>query len=98
MVDTVATEVVLLLHMPPPVLVLSADVVPIQIPVAPDIGAGDTATVTVVVAAQPVERVYVIVTVPGDTPPITPVVSPAVAIEVFALVQVPPPALLNVVV
>lgn len=51
--DTVETVVLLLFHIPPPGLLLNADVAPTHSPVAPAIAAGDVLTVTMVDAIQP---------------------------------------------
>ena len=51
---TVATGILLLLHVPPPVVLLSCVVRPEHIEVTPVIGAGSGFTVTVVVTRQPV--------------------------------------------
>jgi hypothetical protein len=50
---TVATEVLLLLHEPPEVALVSVVVLPIQMLVDPPIAAGLALTVTVVVTRQP---------------------------------------------
>ncbi len=50
----VATEVLLLLHVPPPTSE-SAEVDPLQIPKDPEIAAGEGFTVTMVIALQPEE-------------------------------------------
>jgi multidrug efflux pump subunit AcrA (membrane-fusion protein) len=56
---------------------------------------GATLTVIVRVAIQPVGKVYVIVTVPADTPVTTPVPATTVARVMFPLVQVPVAGLLD---
>src|ERR1043166_4771101 len=95
----VATPVLLLLQVPPPVPSLNVVVAPWQILVTPVIGRGDGYTVTVMAAAQPVLRVYEMVEVPAATPVTIPVDEPIVATVVLLLVQIPPPvASLNVVV
>jgi hypothetical protein len=52
----VATPVLLLVHVPPPVVLLSVVIVPAQIPVAPVIAAAPVLMVTMVVAVQPVPK------------------------------------------
>ena len=95
---TVATEVLLLLQVPPPEISLNAVEDKTQTFVIPVIGAGAGLTETVVTAMHPVARVYVIVDVPPDLPKTIPVPAPIVATDVLLLLQVPPPASLNAVV
>jgi hypothetical protein len=90
--STIATAVLLLLHVPPPVALLSVVDEPRHKDIVPVNAAGIGLTVTVAVVEHPVEEtVYVIVVVPADTPPKTPDAEPTVAIEELALVHVPPP-------
>ena len=96
--DIVATVVVLLLQIPPPVEQLNAEVVAMHNPVAPVMAAGDVFTVTAVVILHPVDNIYVIVAVPADIPLTMPVVRATAATDVLLLVQVPPPASLSAVV
>ena len=97
---TVATAVLLLVHVPPPVASVSAAVPPRQMLTAPVGMIGDAAfTVTIVVALQPVEAMQVIVAVPVATPVTMPDVAPIVATDVLLLLQLPVPnVLLSVVV
>ena len=89
--STVAIAVLLLLHVPPLVASLNVVVLPAQTVVMPVIGAMGF-TVTVVVAAQPVDIVYVIAVVPADTPDTIPDPKPIVAIAADPEVHVPPVA------
>lgn len=84
--DTVATDVVLLLQVPPGTASLSCVVEPGHTVVVPKI-AGRVPTVTVAVAVQPPD-VYDITAVPGATPPTVPPAT--VATAVLLLLQVPP--------
>ncbi len=65
---TVATDVLLLIHVPPLVASVSVIAIPVQSRVFPEIDAGDGLTVTIVVAVQPETTVNVIVAVPNATP------------------------------
>jgi hypothetical protein len=90
---TVATVVLLLLHVPPAVASLNIVVSPKHTFVLPVIGAGNGFTVTVVVMKQP--NVYVIVVVaavvPPNEPPVkNPLTGLIVAMVVFALLHIPP--------
>lgn len=88
---TIATVVLLLLHVPPGVASVMAILAPAHTAVGPVIGAGGGFTVTVVVITQPgMARVYVIVAVPVLIPVITPVERSISAILVLLLVHVPP--------
>jgi hypothetical protein len=87
---TVATDVLLLLHVPPPVPSLSVVVAPAHTVVIPVIPTGGACTATATVARQPVGRVYVINTLPVDSPVTIPVEEPTIAISVLPLLQVPP--------
>lgn len=92
---TVATVVLLLLHVPlPPVSIV---VLPVHTAIVPPIGAGRGFTVTIVVALHPAPSEYEIVVVPEITPFTTPV-EPIVATAVLLLAQLPPPRSLSVVV
>jgi hypothetical protein len=97
---TVATDVLLLLHVPPPAS-LNEVVIPEHTLSAPSIAVGNGLTVNTAVAIQPVGNVCVMVTVVAvaTVPPVTtPVVDPIAATVVLLLLQVPPPASLSVVV
>ena len=99
-VPTVASAVLPLLHVPPDVASVNVVVRPIQT-LTPNKGrilAGAVLTVTTAVVKQPVESVYVLTVVPGDTPFTIPEVDPTVATESVLLVHVPPPPSLSVVV
>ena len=86
----------LAVQVPPPASV-SAVVSPIHTESAPVIGDGNGLTVTMVMAIQPVEAVYVTEPVPADTPVTTPEVADT-DICALVLLHVPPPvAELNVV-
>ncbi len=98
---TVATEGLLLLHVPPGVLSERATDAPTQVPDGPTIGAMVVAPVTVkdIVRKQPLPNVYVMVQVPAATPVTTPVAMFTEAIAVLLLLHVPPEtALLSVLV
>src|SRR5436305_1140752 len=71
---------------------------PTQTLAVPVIADGAALTVTVVVEVQPVASLYVIIDVPASTPATAPLREPMVALAAMLLVQVPPPALLKVVV
>ena len=91
---TVATAGLLLLHVPPGVASVKANVEPMhttQPDVGQEMGAGNGLTVIVVVTEQPEERVYVIVSIPGDIPITMPDAEPTVAIAGLLLLHVPPP-------
>jgi hypothetical protein len=89
----VPVAVGVLLHTPPGVALAIAMQSPTHTWVLPVIGPGADTTVTVVVAGQPVESVYVIAEVPNANPFTIPVL-PMVAIVVLPLLHVPPPTLL----
>jgi hypothetical protein len=94
----VATAVVPLVHVPPPVLLVNVIVEPGHTVPGPTIGPAADITLTVVVTRQPL-TVYEIVAVPNVIPVTTPLVIPIDAIVVGTLVQKPPGvALLNKVV
>lgn len=89
LLPTVATEVLLLVHVPPDILPDKVVVVPEQSTDVP-LMVAEGCTVTTVVAKQPVPNiVYVIVAVPDDTPVTVPL-ELTVAIVVLLLLQVPP--------
>ena len=87
---TVATPALLLLQVPPVTVSPKLVFAPVQMDVIPVSGVGAVATLTVVVAKQPVPSRYEITDVPTATPVTIPVLPPAVAIPVLRLVQVPP--------
>ena len=87
---TVASDVLLLLHVPPVVASLKVVVEPIHTLATPVIDAGFGLTVTPNTAVQPAGSVYVMVAVPADTPVTIPVPAPTEAIEVLLLLHVPP--------
>ena len=86
----VATDVVLLLHVPPVLRSVNTIVEPAHTGVEPDMADGNELTVTTVVAEQPVLSAYVIIEVPADAPVTTPVPLTTVATEVVPLAHVPP--------
>ena len=86
---TVATEVLLLLHVPPVTRSLNEVVPPAATVVLPDIGEGAGLTVKVIVVTA-VPTIYVMVQVPAATPATIPVDEPTVAMEVLLLLQWPP--------
>jgi hypothetical protein len=90
----VATVVLLLVHVPPAMLLLSVMVAPVHTVSRPDIGPGTSITVMLLVATQPAPEVNVISVVPALTPvTVVPVDGPntTVAATVVLLVQLPPP-------
>jgi hypothetical protein len=89
---TVATAVLLLLHVPPGLVLLSVVVCPTQVVSEPVIAFGGGFTVTVVIRVQPVPSVYVITAVPGgaEETPVTMPLTPTVAIDGALVVHVPP--------
>jgi hypothetical protein len=91
-IPTVATVVVLLVHVPPNVASLSVTVELTHSEGDPVIAAGLALTVSTRVVVQPVAAsVNVIVVVPEATPLTTPVDEPAVATVVLPLTHVPAP-------
>ena len=93
---TVASEILLLLHVPPPVPSAKTVVKPTHTEGEPEIANGVWLTVITEVAIHPVGNIYVIVTTPpGVIPPTTPVDEPTVAMDPLLLVHVPPPASLK---
>jgi hypothetical protein len=91
--DAIVPE--LLLQLPPAVASLRDVVVPTHIPRLPDIGAGDTFTVTTAVLVQPVPSEYVIVAVFGPRIPVTSPDAPTVAMVGSLLVHTPPAGVLT---
>jgi len=105
---TVATAVLLLVHIPlppvpPPAGSLNAVVAPAHRVVTPLIAGGSAFTVTIVEikqpgSSEPVEPIeYTMEAVPTVTPPTTPA-EPIVATAVLPLLQLPPPASISVLV
>ena len=86
----VAINVLLIAQLPGPAASVNVPVEPTHTFVAPDIGAGAGATVTIKVAEQE-PTIYDITDVPALTPVTTPSV-PTVATDVVALDQLPPVA------
>ena len=96
---TVATDTMLLAHVPPGVASASITGLPKQAEGIPVIGLGIGSTVTTVPVAQPVPKVYDTIVVPGAIPATVPVLAPMVPTATVLLLQVPPAVLLpNVVV
>lgn len=87
---TVAIAVLLLDHVPPDGDELKVMVLPEHTDDGPDIALGVVFTVNDCVLEQPLPSVYVIITVPADTPVTVPVLLPTVAIPVLPDSQVPP--------
>lgn len=85
-----AIAVLLLVHVPPDVALVSVAVCPVQITEAPAIALIAAFMLTVAVLLQPVPIAYVMVEVPVAIPVTTPVVLPIVATDVVADVHVPP--------
>jgi hypothetical protein len=85
----VATEVLLLLQVPPGVASDSVVVAPRQMLKRPVIG-GDELMVTDLIALQPVPSVYIMVSIPPASPVTIPVPVPTRAIEVLLLLHTPP--------
>ena len=92
--ETVATEVLLLLHVPPPAASESEVVKPIHAELTPDIvpAEGEAFTVTTAETEQPAADVKLIIEVPVVPPVTSPVEAPIVATVVLLLVHVPAPA------
>ena len=85
----VATPVLELVHVPPPIAATRLVVLPIQMMLVPVIADGVAFTVTTAVFTQ-LPAVYDMVTVPAATPVTTPVDEPTVAKPVLLLLHVPP--------
>jgi hypothetical protein len=86
--------VLLLLHTPPPIILVSVAVCVRQTSFGPPIGYGATIRYTPFDTLQPVGSVYVIVVAKVSTPVARPVTGSIVSIDGLALVQVPPAGLL----
>jgi hypothetical protein len=87
---TVATDGVLLLHVPPALELLKVMDDAWQNTTLPVIAAGNGLTVTIPVMMQPVGAVYVTAVIPTATADIIPDDEPIVAIAVLPLAHVPP--------
>lgn len=87
--DIVATDVVLLAHVPPVTEFDNTVADNWHTAKLPVIGPGAAFTVTTFVTGDPHQIPYDIVVVPAETPVTTPVVASIVAIEGSALVHVP---------
>jgi hypothetical protein len=97
---TVATAVLLLVHVPPVGVDASVDVLPKQIPVVPVMAVGIAFTVTTAVLKQPVvANVWVMVAVPAPTPlaVVVAAVPETVTTPVLLLVHAPVPVEVSVV-
>ena len=90
MVPIVATNILLLLQVPPAVASASVTEVPLHSTFAPVMASGVANTVMTVLAVQPSGSAVTIVAVPANTPDTTPVVAPTVAFAVEVLLQVTP--------
>ena len=88
-VDTVATEVLLLLQLPEAEPSLRLVVDPWHTAATPSIDDGNGFTVTIADVWHPVGNTNMIVDVPADTPVTTPLLAPIVAILVVLLLHVP---------
>jgi hypothetical protein len=86
---TVATDVLLLLHVPPPGVSPSGVVYPEHTVFVPVIAVGNGFTVNTALSKQPVGKIYVIVSRPAVTPVATPVPDIIVALPLLAI-HVPP--------
>ena len=93
----IATEPLLLLHVPAPDEFVSVVVLPEQSVSVPEIAAGNAITVTVRVAMQPSVDVKVSVVVPAAAPVTMPLDEPISAIDVLALLHVPDAVFVSVV-
>jgi hypothetical protein len=91
----VATDVVLLAHVPPIEASVSVIVAPTHTAPGPLIGTGSGLTVTITVLTQPVLSVYVTGAVPVDIPNTIPDVEPIEAAPLPVLHIPPPVASLN---
>jgi hypothetical protein len=91
---TVATPVLLLLHVPPLIPSARAKPLPAHIGALPVMAGKPDSTVTVVVTKQPEAAVNVMTDVPADSPDTTPELF-MVATAVLPLVHVPPATLFN---
>ena len=95
---TVAMVVLLLVHVPPPTVLLNVVVCPTHALRMPVMIPGALFTVTRRVALQPAVPVKVIIDVPVVNPVTIPELRPTVATPVVPLTQVPLPVALSVVV
>lgn len=85
----VATEVLVLVHVPPGSELYRVDVNPSHTVVLPVIADGSGCTVTAIVAKHPAGVVNLIVAMPAVIPVMIPVVAPAVAIVGLMLLHTP---------
>lgn len=88
--STVATDISLLLHVPPPVPSLRVVVAPSHTLMIPVIATGIGNTLIVAVVRQPVGSIYVMTAVPAALPVTIPVIEPTDATVALLLVHVPP--------
>lgn len=89
-VPMVAMPGLLLLHVPPLVAFASVMLLPAHTVARPVVATGPPTTVSVVVAPQPVLKVYEIVVVPSAAVVATPFTPPIDATAVLLLVHAPP--------
>ena len=89
-VPTVATDVLLLLQLPPVTVLVSATAVPAHMVETPLMLAGVVFTVSIEVVLHPVAIVYVITDVPAIPAATRPVDAPIVATVVLPDAHVPP--------
>jgi hypothetical protein len=87
---TVATPVLLLVHVPENVADVNVVVQLLHSVSTPPIAPGKVTTVATIVRRQPVANVYLIVELPVATPVTTPVPATTVAFDGTLLVHVPP--------
>lgn len=85
---TVATAGVALTHVPPVVVFVSVDVVPVQTTNEPPMADGVATMVSYITAVQPDDTVYVTAAIPADRPSTLP--PDTLATEVGEIDQVPP--------
>ena len=95
---TVAVPVAALLHVPPPVVVVSVAVPPTHTAAIPLIAAGTAYTVTIFTDAQPAVVVNVMGATPANIPVTMALVAPTLAVVSAPLPHVPDPAVSVVVV
>ena len=88
--STVATEVLLLVQVPPGVPSLSGETEPRQTFVFPAIAVGKPFTIMFLLAIQPVDSVYMMLATPVETAVTTPVLATIVAMDVLLQLHVPP--------
>jgi hypothetical protein len=88
--STVATEVLLLVHVPPGVPSLSGETELRQTFELPAMAVGNAFTMMFLLAMQPVGNVYMILATPVEAAVTTPVLTTMVAMEVLLQLHVPP--------